>query len=86
MNFIEKSELEELQKLASTFDQLAYDSGNLTFQITDLEDQLEDLKLKQKDIIETYYSLSKIQKELSEKLKEKYGSVTTIDIETGKIT
>jgi len=71
-------ELSELQNLRDSSDRLVINLGQIQYQRILLDTQ-------EKQLSEALLSLKEIEKQLTDKLIEKYGNVT-VDIETGTIS
>jgi|688.fasta_scaffold1689970_1 hypothetical protein len=74
-----QEELSQLQSLRTTQSQLISSLGETEYQISLLEEKKQLLKTQ---VLE----LEKTNREIGEKLTQKYGSNGVIDIETGEIT
>jgi hypothetical protein len=74
-----QEELSQLQSLRTTQSQLISSLGETEYQISLLEEKKQLLKTQ---VLE----LEKTNREIGEKLTQKYGSNGIIDIETGEIT
>jgi hypothetical protein len=74
-----QEELSQLQSLRTTQSQIISSLGETEYQISLLEEKKQLLKTQ---VLE----LEKTNREIGEKLTQKYGSNGIIDIETGEIT
>tara|TARA_Y100000592_G_scaffold11704_1_gene16499 strand:+ start:91 stop:366 length:276 start_codon:yes stop_codon:yes gene_type:complete len=78
-------ELQEIQSIQNDYNDVAAKFGQIEVQRILMNQQLETLDKSYEGLQSDYKKTQKIEKDLSEKLNEKYGT-GTLDIKTGIFT
>ena len=78
-------ELEQIQSIQNEYNDVAAKFGQIEVQKILMNQQLETLEKSHEGLQSDYRKTQQIEKELSEKLNEKYGT-GTLDIKTGIFT
>jgi chromosome segregation ATPase len=82
---LDKSELNSLQNLKSSQEELIYKLGWITLQVNSLQEEIVDLKAKKEEIVQDIEEVEEKENDLRKSLMKKYGDVS-IDIKTGEVT
>jgi len=82
---LDKSELNSLQNLKSSQEELIYKLGWITLQVQSLQEEIVDLKTKKEEIVKDIEEVEEKESDLRKDLMKKYGDVS-IDIKTGEVT
>jgi chromosome segregation ATPase len=82
---LDKSELNSLQDLKSSQEELIYKLGWITLQVNSLQEEIVDLKAKKEEIVQDIEEVEEKENDLRKSLMKKYGDVS-IDIKTGEVT
>ena len=78
-------ELNEIQSIQDNYNDISIQFGQIEVQKILMQQQLETLEKSHEGLQSDYRKLQKVEKELSEKLNDKYGT-GTLDIKTGIFT
>lgn len=68
-----ESEMQSIAKLQSDYQQYIYILGQLDLEKTDLEQQIDQLKVKRNEIFENWKKAQKEESDLINSLSQKYG-------------
>jgi len=80
-----QEELQSIKDLQTRYNQTAFEIGSLEIQLSTYKKYVVSLEEEKVNLLKDITSIEEKEKELTDKLVEKYGNVT-IDPNTGEIT